>query len=103
MTETATPAGVVPLCGVTISQLVPALAAVTVKFVVPAVLATLSTCAGGAPASDGAVNESEPGETVSIADAGTVRVMQDGVAENYTAAMSRPYRDAQGTTTASCA
>jgi predicted amidohydrolase YtcJ len=29
-------------------------------------------------------------------DAGSVKVMQDGVAENYTAAMSRPYRDAEG-------
>ena len=32
--------------------------------------------------------------------AGTVKVMQDGVAENYTAAMSRPYRDAEGRPTA---
>jgi hypothetical protein len=29
-------------------------------------------------------------------DAGTVKVMQDGVVENYTAAMSRPYRDGAG-------
>jgi predicted amidohydrolase YtcJ len=28
--------------------------------------------------------------------AATVKVMQDGVVENYTAAMTRPYRDAQG-------
>jgi predicted amidohydrolase YtcJ len=32
--------------------------------------------------------------------ASTVKVMQDGVAENYTAAMSRPYRDDQGKATA---
>ena len=29
-------------------------------------------------------------------DAGTVKVMQDGVAENYTAALSRPYLDGRG-------
>ncbi|HYO40574.1 MAG TPA: amidohydrolase [Nocardioidaceae bacterium] len=29
-------------------------------------------------------------------DAGTVKVMQDGVVENYTAALSRPYLDADG-------
>ncbi len=29
-------------------------------------------------------------------DAGSVKIMQDGVAENYTAAMSRPYRDGCG-------
>jgi len=32
-------------------------------------------------------------------DAGTVKVMQDGVVENYTAAMSRPYLDGHGTAT----
>lgn len=33
-------------------------------------------------------------------DAGTVKIMQDGVAENYTAAMTRPYRDRDGAETA---
>jgi predicted amidohydrolase YtcJ len=32
-------------------------------------------------------------------DAGSVKVMQDGVAENYTAAMSVPYRDGRGAPT----
>lgn len=32
-------------------------------------------------------------------DAGTVKVMQDGVVENYTAALSRPYRDGRGAAT----
>jgi predicted amidohydrolase YtcJ len=33
-------------------------------------------------------------------DAGTVKIMQDGVVESYTAAMSRPYRDGRGGGTA---